>query len=70
MLDEVMKKCKKQRRNVVFWKLEKIQIRELCYVDDMVIFESSEENPEENVNKIIEHLRGINLKCNMKKQKQ
>ena len=46
MLNEVIKKYKKQLKpyNVGFWKMKKIQIRELCYADDVVTFGSTVEN--------------------------
>lgn len=45
-----------------------IQVTELSYVDDMVIFRSTEGNLQGNVNNILnEPLKGINLECDMKK---
>ena len=69
MVDELIKKCMKELKpyHVGFWKMEEIHIRELCYADDMVTFESTEENLQENVN--IEEPKRINLKCNREKQK-
>ena len=49
--------------------MEEMQIRELCYVDDMVIYGSTEENLQENVNITTGHTIEINLKCNTEKTK-
>ena len=47
--------------------MEKIQIRELYSIDNIVIFRSNEETLQENVNIITRHLKRINLKCNTEK---
>lgn len=52
MIDETIKKCKRNKKEytVGFWKMQKINITELCYADVMAIIGDTERNLQHNMN--------------------
>lgn len=71
VLDEVFKQCKKTTRPLTIghWKMQKIQITELAFADDMAILGASERDLQHNVNVYATELRKKGMIINKEKSK-
>ena len=71
ILDEAMKEAKKKMKTLKlgYWQMERIQLTELMFADDMAIVAETEKDLQYNIEILDKELSKINMKINIDKTK-
>lgn len=71
VMDKAVKEAKVNMKkfNIGNWKMEKVEMSELLFADDMAIVANSAKDLQQNINAMNESLKRINMKININKTK-